>query len=75
MAVLFWGGLPQQRNNILMLWVGGFGEPVQSARSGVEVNDLDEALRHIAFTIKWRTTIFSRYPTLLHFVITGQVDC
>ena len=50
------------------------GGPVQSVKSGIEVNNLNAALRHIVYT-KVETTIFSRYPTLLLLVITGQVGC
>jgi hypothetical protein len=37
-------------------------------------NNLNAALRHIVLTGVKETTIFSRYPTLLRFVITGDVD-
>eukprot|EP00534_Pseudo-nitzschia_fraudulenta_P019749 CAMPEP_0201256638 /NCGR_PEP_ID=MMETSP0853-20130426/846_1 /ASSEMBLY_ACC=CAM_ASM_000640 /TAXON_ID=183588 /ORGANISM="Pseudo-nitzschia fraudulenta, Strain WWA7" /LENGTH=52 /DNA_ID=CAMNT_0047556941 /DNA_START=1 /DNA_END=156 /DNA_ORIENTATION=- len=42
---------------------------------GIETRTcLDAALRHIAFAGAEGATIFSRYPSLLQFFITGVVD-
>jgi len=63
-----------------ILLVGGWG--VEKGMGGLfkvqgwasRLNNLDAALRHIVLTGSDTTTLFSRGPTVLYFVITGDVD-